>query len=138
MEIAPVVQRLAQAASLRRVLGVADLAGAKSAPAQAPAAFVVPLGEQADAPADVLPARQRITHRFGVLLYLFAARPRADDWDAGLAAVRREVRALLAGWAPAADAGAVRYAGGRLVAAEAGAIWWQDEFSYDTWTQGGP
>ncbi|RMF15193.1 MAG: hypothetical protein D6757_05025 [Alphaproteobacteria bacterium] len=137
MRLAPIVDRIrANAPALKHVGGGANLAALSSAPSRTPAAFVVPVRESASANTSAtMDVAQRITRRFGIIIVVRNASDARGEaaLDGGLAAARAEVDAAIVGWAPEADAGLVTRASGRLLSFAAGALWWQDEYEYETW-----
>jgi hypothetical protein len=130
--MAVVVQHLRTALpELRAVGGSADLDAALEGAVALPAAFVLPLLEQAR-PLKLLGlAAQRVTVTFGVLHVLSNRRDaRGAAALTDLHTHRRALRAALLGWVPDAETGEpVTFEGGRLMRLDdEGRLWWMDEF----------
>lgn len=142
MQLEPVIQRLRQQApSLAHVAGGVSLAALKSVPSRTPAAFVLPVSEQAGPnTSGTLEVNQRIVRRFAVIVVVRDVRDATGEaaYDGGLSQARGEIDAALVGWAPEPGAGLVTRAGGRLLSFSSGALWWQDEFESEIWQGGTP
>jgi hypothetical protein len=128
MLLSPVVDRLkAQCPGLRQVL--LALEGAQ--PGGYPAAYVLPLAEDAEHDELLEAHAQRITVRFGVELMVKHAAQAASGGPAHetLEALRDEIKAALAGWEPGAGFTPVDFAAGRLMDFAGGIAVWRDEFT---------
>lgn len=128
------IERLQErTSSLRFVGGALELEESTLQAAQYPAAFVIPLGEEPQPNPQVLPSYlHAVKQRWAVVLVLRAVRTRASqDQSAELNALRQQVLHALANWAPGEHADSLEFAGGELLASDAGLLLWQDTFAND-------
>lgn len=113
--------------ALKQVQGAAEMRVIEAAPAAhlMPAAWVVPLREDARPAPAANAVRQVQTITFGVLLAVGDRRDRRGE-AAGdeLDDVKQDVHAALIGWTPPGAAGPVEYAGGEVLEVETAALWW--------------
>jgi len=137
MDLDLVIQRLkAMATGLRQVGGTADLDAAIDGAPATPAAYVMPLTDDAQPSATTQVLRQTVLHRFAVVLVV---NNRRDANGAAalsdLKPLRAALKTSLLGWVPDATTGeAVQYGAGRLLRLDAnGRLWWSDEFVYQTY-----
>ncbi len=116
-----------------RVEGAAELAALLhrgQGPQRMPAAFVLPLGEDADPNGHANIHSQRITEAVGVIV----VERHAGDATGGevldrIAPLLTAVRAALAGWTPASAETVVDYVRSRLVGLKAGAVFIQQSYA---------
>lgn len=130
--ISACVQRLQQQRPpFALVDGVAQFAQLRTEPPVWPAAYVLPLAETAAPNAYASGAvSQEVTLSIAVVIICRAVQdPAGAAAIADLAALRRAVRDALLGWEPEGAADGFEFAGGELLRAEAGAVWWQDTFT---------
>lgn len=136
MDVTPVIARLkAQLTGFVSIGGAADLDAAIEGTPNAPAAYVLPLGEGAAEPylgAGV--TAQTVTQGFGVVLVAQNLQDaRGEAASKALAPMRAQVRQALLGWAPVpAEGQPVRFSAGRLLQFAQGRLWWTDEWLVDT------
>lgn len=131
MEIERVIERLReQVSDLRQVAGAAALAAAQEDLRSTPAAYVIPLAEQAARNALIGGAHsQQIAVHFGVVLaarQLRDARGQAGHEE--LERLRSAVKDALIGWAPDEDHDPIEIVRGQLLALTDAILWWQDEY----------
>ncbi|MEW6314132.1 MAG: hypothetical protein AB1513_08860 [Pseudomonadota bacterium] len=133
MDLALVTARLdpAQVQALKTVGVAADFAAAaKSVPIKMPAAYVLPVREQAARNQMANAVSQRVTVAFAVILAVSNLRDaRGGQAALDLESVRNVVKTRLIGWEPSVDHDLVTYNGGRLLELGDGVLWWWDEFS---------
>lgn len=114
----------------RLIDGLGAFAQLKGPPVALPAAYVLPLAEQAGDNQRVNELHQRVSAQIGVVI---VAQGVADNHGrqavADLAALRLAVRDRILGWPPASEFEPFIFAGGELLAAEGGTVWWQDSFA---------
>ncbi|MGQ3072573.1 MAG: phage tail terminator protein [Ferrovibrionaceae bacterium] len=107
----------------------AEVAGDRP-PAAVPACYVVPLAEDVvniDHPGW---SEDLVTIQFAtVLVVQEKSDARGGAATLAVAAPRAMVRKALSGFAPAGADEVIRYAGGRLMAFDAGRLWWQDNWA---------
>ncbi|MBY0430839.1 MAG: hypothetical protein K2Q10_06560 [Rhodospirillales bacterium] len=125
-----IVTRLAdlipgQAAEVADAAALALLAPG-ALPAALPALFVVPVMERAGPLEGLNGARQRVEATVGIIFVVSAGDP--GGAVATLESLRAQVESRLLGWQPSPDQDSLRLGGGELVAAEAGTLWWQDDY----------
>lgn len=136
MDLSLIIARLkAQLVGFKQIGGAAELAAATDGAVTVPAAFVMPLAENAEANAFLSSHEQRITQAFAVVL---VTANRRDATGAAalqeLAPLRGQVRAALAGWAPDEEGLPVEMTGGRTLSLDGdGRLWWSDEFTLHTY-----
>lgn len=119
--------------SLRHVGGLIDLDEAGLRAAKFPAAFVVPLAEDAEENGLLGAHRQRLRQTYAVILALRSARTSARDDTDVLHALREEVRAALCGWSPnPPNDEEVQFRSGSLLDASGPTLLWQDEYTLTT------
>jgi hypothetical protein len=113
--------------ALRQVQGAAEFRAVKAAPPAhlMPAAWVVPIAEDARPSEAANALRQVQTTVFGVLLAVGDRADRrgeaaGDDLDA----VKAALHAALIGWTPPGASGPVEYVGGDVLEVETAALWW--------------
>ena len=136
MDIDLIIARLtATLTGFKAIGGAADLDAAIGGAVAVPAAFVIPLADSAQPSRMVGVHEQLIDQAFGVVLV--AANRRDTTGAAALAelkALRLQVRAALAGWAPTPEGLPVQISGGRLLRLDGdGRLWWSDEFTLQTY-----
>lgn len=131
--LAEIIARLkASAPSLKLVEGAAELASIKDNPPKErqPAAYVIPIADQAVPNRLVNAIRQQVTTRFGVVLALGNLGDRRGEASSkAIEAIRAEARTALLGWSPAAADDPITFVRGSMVALKDGVAWWQDEFA---------
>jgi hypothetical protein len=99
-------------------------------PARDPAAYIIPIGEQARPNGTVNLVRQELTERFGVVIATSNRREQHGGAAArDIEALKVATLAALLGWHPTADHDGVEYASGRAVAFKDGFVWWLCEFT---------
>lgn len=128
MRLGAVVARLiGQCPDVRQVLSALSAA----VPASYPAAYVLPIAERATPSEWEGRHRQRVEARFGVEIMVNHVAQAASGGPAqdGLEDARDAIRNALVGWSPAVGFEPIDYAGGRLVAFQAGRAIWRDEFT---------
>lgn len=128
MRMAAVVTRLLdQCPDVRQVLSALSA----TVPASYPAAYVLPIAERAAPNEWEGTHRQRVEARFGVEIMVNHVAQAASGGPAqdGLEDVREAVLAALVGWSPGDAFEPIDFAGGRLVAFQAGRAVWRDEFT---------
>lgn len=131
MDVTPIITRLrAQLAGWVLVAGAGDLDAAIDGLPATPAAYVLPLGEQADAPDLAGQHHQRVAQEFAVVMVVSNLQDATGAAAAAELATRRlTVRAALLGWASDATSGeVVAFTAGRLLRFENRRLWWTDEF----------
>lgn len=124
----------AEVPALRRVEGAAELAALVSAgqlPQQTPAAYVLPLGDDAEANRSAtVGVNQRVTEQLGVVLIdRHAGSRHGEEARADLVPLIQACRAALIGWQPDGSYSALEYRRGRLVALVTGSVVYQLDFS---------
>lgn len=145
MNIAAVITRLREGASIfsNRVAGAADFAtGLESTVNMTlPAAFVIPLEDEAVGNDEASGLRQIISERIGVIVQI--ANDVTDMGDRrgqapveGVDAVRSAIFAAILNWRPSVPllpaARGFEYAGGRLVDFDRARLFWQFDFILET------
>lgn len=134
MDLAFVVDRLkTQLQGLRSVGGAADMDAAMAGAVTVPAAFVIPLDEEASPSESTMVTRQRIAHGFGVVLGVGNRRDVAGAASMGeLAPIRAALKQALIGWVhDALDGEPVQFRRGKLLRLDGdGRLWWVDEFFF--------
>ena len=112
-----------------RVSGAAELAAVRESAQTTPAAWVIPVADDAGGNVLLNAVSQRVTERIGIV---FAVRNVRDKRGAtahnALRAIRRAVKNTLIGWLPDPDEAAVVFSRGRLIDFSDRVIWWQDEY----------
>jgi hypothetical protein len=137
MDVSPIITRLRTTLAGQgfvTIAGAADLDAAIEGAPATPAAYVLPLGEQAQ-PHDLAgQPHQRLAQAFGVVLVVSNVRDATGSAAATDLSVRRmAVRTALRGWVPVpANGEAVAYLGGRLLQFKDARLWWTDEFQVMT------
>lgn len=130
MNVAPVVDRLAeQVPTLRLVGGAAQFERALQGLTAMPAAFVLPARESASEGEFMSQlVQQQVTAEFAVVI---ACRNLADSEGAAaleaLDPIRVAVRDALLGWAPA-DHDGCEYVAGEFAEFANGVLWWTDTY----------
>lgn len=126
MKLAPIIKRLKEV-GLRRVEGALELAALKTAPAQLPAHFVVPIGEDANPSRHVGVHDQATTRTFGVVTLIQAggSDERATDQ---LTELEEAVIGALAGWTHPEASRPCDYAGGRMLSVSGHTVAWLSSF----------
>lgn len=120
---------------LFRIVGtVADYESLSGMPRSVPAAYVLPLAEQADRNALVGPGSLQLHHcRLGVILFTHHAGDASGAKGvSALHDLREAVCGALVGWTP--DISTCRpaaFVGGELIDAAAGTTVWRDEFEVE-------
>lgn len=111
------------------VYGAAELAAVKENSQRTPAAWVIPVADDAGNNVLLNAVSQRITERIGVV---FAVRnvsdKRGETAHNALRTIRRAVKDTLIGWLPDPDEDEVVFSRGRLIDFSNRVIWWQDEY----------
>lgn len=114
------------------VEGAAEFAAISGRVTTHPAAWVIPLGDNAGENrfGAGMATAQRVDTTFGVVLVVGDV----SDQQGGavveqLTALRRDVRDALLGWYPDEATQPLVYSGGDALKFEAGLIWWQDTYS---------
>lgn len=139
MQISPAVVVAKLAADcflLTQVGGAADLEAAKAVlKNKLPAAFVVPLAEQASPNSSAtLVVSQKITQQFGVVLAVSNLRDATGATAINdLFAVRQQLLQALIGWFPSGALNCMEFGGGQLLDMSDSVVWWQDIFNIDTY-----
>lgn len=131
-----VIARIAElntaATVFRAVAGAADLIAAMDDMKQSPAAYVVPVTDDATPNSLAsMAVAQRVTARFGVVIGEKNLRDaRGQAANKGLRVLRLAVGGQLHGWRPSDDYDVLEYAGGRLLRmdVEHQVLWWQDNY----------
>lgn len=130
------IDRLRQVNQADRIFAVvagaaefAEISGDKP-PISLPGCYAIPLGEEvvnADHPGW---SEDIVTVQFAtVCIVQEKSDPRGGASVLAIKAPRAMVRKALSGWMPAGADDVIRYAGGRLMAFEAGRLWWQDNWA---------
>lgn len=136
MDLSPIETRLhAQLTGLRTVGLSADFDLAIGGVVATPAAFVLPLADQASDLGMTGSTGQRVVQAFSVLLCLSNRRDaKGSAALQDLHAHRMALRTALVGWVPdAANGEPVTYTAGRLLKMDGdGRLWWSDEFQLTT------
>jgi len=123
-----------QLPDLREVAGAASLDAVLGGRVSAPAAYVFREAQQASPNEGANFITQRIGVRLGVVLVVRNVRdPRQGDSSDEAEALSLQVRDALYGWAPAAEAEPLEYAGGRLVSMQNGFYFWMDSYTTATY-----
>jgi hypothetical protein len=122
----------AQLASQFAFIGsVADFAALGDVPRTVPAAYVIPLDEQAE-PNNLIGLNgQTHTATIGVVLIVrYAGDASGAKATMALGALRQDVMDTLVGWAPTALDDTVQFSSGTLVELmDGGAVAWRDDFT---------
>lgn len=126
-----------QAGSSFTQIGMAaELNALADLPRTAPAAFLIPVGEQATPTELLKKSAQRHTCVFDVLLIVrHAGDASGTRSSAALQALRADVQDALVNWQPATDCGPVQFANGSLADLVDGTTIWQDQFTFDRWVR---
>jgi hypothetical protein len=131
MDVTPFIARLrAQLTGFVLIAGSADADAARAHAPATPAAYVIPLAENASGSRLLSVHEQRLEQEFGVVLVVANLR----DATGAAAAVelhtrRLAVRSALLGWVPDTTTGEpVEFTGGALLEFREQRVWWQDEF----------
>ena len=137
MDLSLIVARLkAQLTALRTVGASVDLDAAIDGVVALPAAFVLPMAENASDTGLVSSTFQRVVQGFAVL-HCVSNRRDAQGSAAmdDLKTHRASLRAALVGWVPDASTGEpVVFTAGRLMRLDGdGRLWWMDEFQLITY-----
>jgi len=132
--VAAIIARLEATGIYREVLGALDAAALSSWP-RTPAAFVLPLAEDAaDSVAPAVRATQHTTATIGVQTLLSTpndpAGGRARD---ALAEVLAASRAAISGWAPEGASEVLQFRRGFLIGIDGGRVEWRDEYRLRWW-----
>lgn len=134
--IDPVVARLRERAAkvLRFVGGAVDLAAAQDDIKQVPAAFVLPMSEEAGQNEIIGGVQQAVRMRFAVMVAIRnVADPRGEAAIDELVAARSAVLDALINWLPAGATQPIEFGGGQVAAVTDRYLWWQDEFTTNTY-----
>lgn len=125
-----------QLPGLRQVGASADMVSAMAGAVTAPAAFVLPMGEDGKDIGLLSTTSQAVVQSFGVL-HVVSNRRDARGGAAldDLEALRAALKAALIGWVPDAATGEpVSFTSGKLVKFDdEGRLWWMDEFSLNSY-----
>lgn len=134
MDLAFVIDRLkTQLQGVRTVGGAADMDAAMAGTVAVPAAFVIPLDEEASPSESTMVTRQRIAHGFGVVVGVINRRDATGAASMGaLAPIRAALMQALIGWVhDAGDGEPVQFRRGKLLRLDGdGRLWWVDEFFF--------
>lgn len=137
MQLDFVIERLrAQVPCLKAVGGAADLDAALAGAVAVPAAFVVPVSDEAGPHALVGRYAETTQQVFGVMLAVANLRDaRGAAALASLAPMRDAVRCALAGWVPDEATGEpVSKGRGQLLRFDGdGRLWWMDQFHWKSY-----
>lgn len=118
-------------ASVAGAVDFAELVERGQRPQRLPAAFVLPLGDDAP-PGDLIGTGdwlQLVEERIAVVLvHQDRGDAKGDRARARLVPLARTVRAALAGWQPTPEHGPFHYVRSRLQGLTAGAVWQQLDF----------
>ena len=137
MNTTPYINRLrAQCPGFKFIGGALDLNESTLLATTYPAAFVLPMGEHAEANQMTGRHTQLLHQSWGVILTLKAVRTSANDQSAELQTLRAQIRSALMGWTPDADTAPLEFATGQLISLESGLLLWQDDFTTSTYLQG--
>ena len=138
MDVSPIIARLqAQATGFVVIAGAADLDAAIDSSPTPPAAYVIPLAEQATA-SDITPVvSQRVVSAFGIVIVVANVRDVAGAAAAAdLVSRRAAVRTALLGWVPDAATGEpIEFGAGRLLQFRDARLWWTDEYRLITYVR---
>jgi hypothetical protein len=134
MDVSPIIARLQAQMTGQgwvELAGVADLDSAiESVTPVAPAAYVMPLGEQASESPRLMQQRQTVRQRFGVVIVVSSYQDATGEAaNADLSIRRKQVRDALLGYSPSATSTPCAFASGRLLQFGGGRLWWVDEYS---------
>lgn len=125
-----------QLPGLRQVGTSADVVSAMAGAVTAPAAFVVPMGEDGRDIGLLSTTSQAVAQSFGVL-HVVSNRRDAKVGAAldDLEALRAALKAALIGWVPDAATGEpVSFTSGKLLKFDdEGRLWWMDEFNLNSY-----
>lgn len=123
-----------QCPTLRLVEGAAGMAALDGkAPAQRPAAYVIPIRETAGQNAVAMAVRQRVAVTFGVVIAHGNRRDaRGEAASRELEAIESEVMAAVLGWQPANGYEACTYARTATVLIRDGVVWRLQEYATET------
>ena len=132
--IEAITARLEAAGLYKEVLGALDAAALSAAP-RTPAAFVLPLAEDAaESVAPAVEATQFVTATIGVQTLLSAPNDRGGARARGeLSALLAASRELLAGWRPPGAREVLAFHRGRLIGIDGGYVEWRDEYRLRWW-----
>lgn len=113
-----------------RIVGLAgDLAAIKERPTAMPAAYVYVIEEASEKNERLNGHLQRTEVDVGVMLITSNVADRQGGAAASdIEALKAHMRAALAGWQPASAEEPLDNVGGKLVKANAGAVWWEHVF----------
>ncbi len=139
LSIAAADRLRAQIGSQLTLVGtLADFAALADLPRSTPAAYVLPVGERAEASPTYGRHTQRHECTFDVLLIVrHAGDASGGKSAAALQTLRLAVQAALVNWTPDADCGAVRFVAGDIADYIDGTTIWRDGFSVERWVQRG-
>ncbi|MBS1198157.1 MAG: hypothetical protein H6R18_1942 [Proteobacteria bacterium] len=114
-----------------RVAGAAEFKQLQeSAALSVPAAFVIPLDDDASERKSQNTVRQDLTDGFGIIVAVSnVADERGQTAAATIHTIRAALWAALMGWRPAECYTGIIYEGGQLLAMDRARLWWQFEFS---------
>lgn len=118
-----------------RIGGVAEFKTASASNSIAcPAAFVLPLSEDAETPDTHQVTRQLITQGFGVVVVLATQ----GDEKGGTALeavenVKSKLLRALFGWQPNDECDPIYYEGGQLMSLDRAVLYWRYEFAVKCW-----
>lgn len=150
MDMSPIIAALRQRCPVfaQRVAGAAEyaaVADGKVSPT-VPAAFVVPLDDNAGDRLSQTSYRQQILEGFAVVVALSnEADPRGQTAHASVHAIRAALWRALLGWSPSDEHGPIYYAGGQLTNMDRARLWWRFDFEAEyeisgsdgeTWQEG--
>ncbi|MEN9671437.1 MAG: hypothetical protein RL018_1714 [Pseudomonadota bacterium] len=119
---------------LKQVSGSADFAAAKTLlKNKMPAAFVVPLAEQASPNSSAtMQVSQKVVQQFGVFIAVSNLRDATGEHAVSdLFSVRQQILQKLVGWTPAGAVSFIEFGGGSLMDMDDQVVWWQDNFTLD-------
>lgn len=127
LSLGPIVEQLVKA-GLKRVDGVLEFAAQTSAPAQLPAHFVVPTGEQAGDNRTAGGRDQRVLATFSVMAVLAATARQSSGPSEALREATTTIKNALTGWTHPGASGPTDYVGGRMVSADGSTVVWAVQF----------
>ena len=132
--VTAIVERLEGSGIYNEVLGVLDAAALGAWP-RSPAAFVLPLSEDAaDSVAPAVQATQQIMATIGVQTLLSAPNDRTGGRAHDeLSEVLATSRAALAGWTPGGAREVLQFRRGFLIGIDGGRVEWRDEYRMRWW-----
>jgi hypothetical protein len=138
MNTSPYIERLrAQCPGFKFIGGALDLNESTLQPVVFPAAFVLPLNEQADANPMLGSHLQLLHQNWGVVILLKAIRTTVTDQSTELQTLRDQVRSSLIGWSPEpVGTTPLEFNSGQMIGLENGMLMWQDDYSTTYYLQG--